>query len=322
MTVHSVSSDRFEGMDEVKGAWADFVCLNATPTGSGVPALNASVRRVEALTIGAFTGSAVRLERTRSMAQNCSNDVILCIDDRTRLRATWDGVREREFRPGDLHIWQADRSMSCETSSDFSALMLTLSRDHLARHRIDIDSLLRKGGHVADKPEVRLFSNYVRSFCGEAELLSQPSIEQCAAHILDLVHMVFGVSVDTINDGKGRGVRAARLKAIQTDIKSHLTDPELGVAWISKRHCISERYLRALFADERTSFTDFVLEQRLIRAHDRLCDPAWRHETIAFLAFESGFGDLTWFNRAFRKRFGMTPSDTRNAFSSGLLLRR
>jgi AraC-like DNA-binding protein len=44
-------------------------------------------------------------------------------------------------------------------------------------------------------------------------------------------------------------------------------------------------------------------------------DPRFRgryaHLNIAQIAHESGFGDVSYFNRMFRRRFGVTPSDVR-----------
>jgi AraC-like DNA-binding protein len=56
-----------------------------------------------------------------------------------------------------------------------------------------------------------------------------------------------------------------------------------------------------LFHDEETTFSEFVAGQRLARA--------WR--VLASIAFDCGFGNLSYFNRTFRKRFGCTPSEVR-----------
>jgi AraC-like DNA-binding protein len=80
---------------------------------------------------------------------------------------------------------------------------------------------------------------------------------------------------------------------------------------LARRHGISESYIRKLFDSEGTSFTQFVLGQRLARAHRTLVDPRAAHRTIADIAFASGFNDLSYFNRAFRRTRGATPSDVR-----------
>jgi AraC-like DNA-binding protein len=68
-----------------------------------------------------------------------------------------------------------------------------------------------------------------------------------------------------------------------------------------------------LFAYEDTSFTDFVLMRRLAKAHRLLVDPRWADRNIASIAFASGFADLSYFNRTFKRFYGATPSDIRSA---------
>jgi AraC-like DNA-binding protein len=60
------------------------------------------------------------------------------------------------------------------------------------------------------------------------------------------------------------------------------------------------------------------LERRLDKAAALLRDPRWRHRKIAEIAAEAGFTDLSYFNRAFRRHFGATPSDIRAAEQGGL----
>jgi AraC-like DNA-binding protein len=48
-----------------------------------------------------------------------------------------------------------------------------------------------------------------------------------------------------------------------------------------------------------------------VRAQCALADPRFVGHPISTIAFEAGFGDLSHFNRTFRRRFGMTPSEVR-----------
>ena len=66
-----------------------------------------------------------------------------------------------------------------------------------------------------------------------------------------------------------------------------------------------------MFEAEGTTFTQYVLAQRLARAHGLLADPRLRAEKITALALDCGFGDVSYFNRAFRRRYGVAPSDVR-----------
>jgi AraC-like DNA-binding protein len=40
-------------------------------------------------------------------------------------------------------------------------------------------------------------------------------------------------------------------------------------------------------------------------------NPLLAERSITAIAYESGFGDLSHFNRAFRRRYGETPSEVR-----------
>jgi AraC-like DNA-binding protein len=107
-------------------------------------------------------------------------------------------------------------------------------------------------------------------------------------------------------------VRAARLRAIKTDIGRHLCEPALSIGAIAMRHGISPRYVRKLFQEEQTTFSDSVLVRRLERSRQMLRSPTQAISTIASIAHACGFNDLSYFNRTFRRRYGLTPSDFRN----------
>ena len=60
-----------------------------------------------------------------------------------------------------------------------------------------------------------------------------------------------------------------------------------------------------------------VLEQRLVRAARLLRDPRHLARKVSDIAYLAGFNDMSYFHRAFRRRFGMTPSDMRNRTPRG-----
>jgi AraC-like DNA-binding protein len=66
-----------------------------------------------------------------------------------------------------------------------------------------------------------------------------------------------------------------------------------------------------LFERSDTTFSDFVLEQRLLLAQRLLRNPLHTGRKISEIALMAGFQNVSYFHRAFRRRFGMTPADTR-----------
>ena len=67
-----------------------------------------------------------------------------------------------------------------------------------------------------------------------------------------------------------------------------------------------------MFQAEGETFSGFVLARRLDRAMQRLTDGA-DPRPVGAIAFDVGFGDLSYFNRTFRRRFGLTPSQVRRS---------
>jgi AraC-like DNA-binding protein len=156
-----------------------------------------------------------------------------------------------------------------------------------------------------------LLANYVGALIDDP-LFSTPEMRRLiVAQLCDLVAITLGATHDAAAVAEGRGVRAARLRAIKSDIEAHLAQGGLSPSAVARRQKISDSYIRKLFEGEGTSFSEFVLVRRLVRAHRMLTHRRWADQSIAWIAFESGFGDLSYFNRAFKRFYGTTPSEAR-----------
>jgi len=131
--------------------------------------------------------------------------------------------------------------------------------------------------------------------------------------VYDLAAVALGASGDVARVAESHGVRAARLHAIKMDVLQALGDHDLTVTAIAKHHHVTPRYVQMLFESEGTTFTRFLLLQRLAVAHRMLCNPRFANRTVSTIASEAGFGDLSHFNRDFRRRYGGSPTDVRAA---------
>ena len=87
-------------------------------------------------------------------------------------------------------------------------------------------------------------------------------------------------------------------------------DPALTIAGLARRLAASEARTRRLINHRlgHGHFRTFLNTHRVATARTLLADPHRQGETIASLAFESGFASLASFNRAFRSVTGTTPT--------------
>jgi AraC-like DNA-binding protein len=158
---------------------------------------------------------------------------------------------------------------------------------------------------------LQLLTGYLEGALSSPVLSSPPLADAVVSHMTELIALSLDPVYAAIPPASVRGVRAARLAAIKADIVQHLTDGSLAVATLAARHGISARYLHKLFEDEQMTYSQFVLDRRLALAYHKLRHPRSAARTISSIANDAGFGDLSYFNRTFRRRYGITPSSAR-----------
>jgi AraC-like DNA-binding protein len=170
------------------------------------------------------------------------------------------------------------------------------------------------GRHVPRATEaLRLLISYLELLQKERGM-SNPEVAALAVmHVYDLMALALGATRDGAALAMDRGVKAARLKAIKSYIVENLGAHDLSVRSVAEHYALTPRYLHVLFEREGTTFSSFLLEQRLLLTHRMLKSPRYARSTIAAIAFAAGFGDLSHFNHCFRRRFGASPTEVRLA---------
>src|SRR5262249_11395751 len=152
----------------------------------------------------------------------------------------------------------------------------------------------------------------------DTSALATPQLRHAVAtHVYDLLALALGATHEAAEIANGRGLRASRLQAILAEIKARFTDPRFSPVHVAKLIGVSARYVQDLLHHTDMSFTERVMEPRLQKARAMLTGASHRHLKIIDIAYECGFGDLSYFNRAFRRRYGDTPSGVRMQTLSG-----
>jgi AraC-type DNA-binding domain-containing proteins len=246
--------------------------------------------------------------RSRVQCRDGKDDLVLSVITGGRvLRTTDDG--ELDLGPGEAYLGFNDQPSHHRLHDSPGFLDMAIPRAVLAPLVGDLDRASR--GKLPQTPELKLLTGYSRMVTRDVQELPPRLASLCSAHLLDLAVAALGPTRDVAEIVKAGGVRAARLAAIKADIGRNLTSPELSIGEVARRHGISPRYVHALFASEGSSFSAYLLEKRLELAHWRLSDRRFAIQSISAIAYDAGFGDLSYFNRTFRRRYGMTPSDVR-----------
>jgi AraC-like DNA-binding protein len=94
----------------------------------------------------------------------------------------------------------------------------------------------------------------------------------------------------------------------------HIGDAALSPRSAALSLGISVRYVHKLFAITGTTFSAHVLAKRLELVRRDLASVECRHQPIFGLAYRWGFNDISTFIRAFKKKYGCSPSEYRTKF--------
>jgi len=255
------------------------------------------------------SSSSVRQGNPRSLITN--DDLTFNWILTSRLSASKLG-RNVDLSPGDGVLMSNGDVGGMAFPEECRYVGLRLPKEVLAPLVPDIGVLIARRVPAAT-PALRMLQRYVD--IGQADLIAaDPALQTAFAnHVCDLVALALGATPDAAELARTRSLPAARLHAMKDDIRKHCHDAGFTVHVIAARYGVSARYVQRVFEEGGSTFTQYVTEQRILAAYKALRRLAASQVPISTIAFDCGFSDVSHFNRVFRRRFGCTPSDVRNA---------
>jgi AraC-like DNA-binding protein len=274
------------------------------PAGDGL-VIDAKLRNLPGLGLVSVTSNEFRFHKPAGLIDH--DDLLLLIVDTGHWTATQLG-RTVRLEPGDAVLCT---NAEVEAGTSFGRrVMVRVPRKAIAPAVLDLGTRFQRRRIPRETEGLRLLRQDLRAM--QDLDLATPALQRLTvAHIYDLVALTLGATRDAGVAAEDGGVRAARLRAIKDDVARNLAEGDISVTAIAARHRVSPRYLRKLFESEGVTFTEYVLDRRLELAHRLLCDPRCASEKIASVAFAAGFGDVSYFYRAFRRRYELLPTDVR-----------
>jgi AraC-like DNA-binding protein len=267
------------------------------------------ISQVGALSFGTAYGSSGSFLRTRSLISDGHDDLILLTAIRGDALAVQRG-RSIELRPSEMCLTSLDHIGESRLSEGGRYTALRMPRRDLMAMSKNIEDKIAKP--LQASPVLRDFISGYYTLCAEtAPALDLTSQHVMARQMMELVVLMAETGTNVPSRTSGNGYETARLQLIQAQVTENIDDCGLTIASVARRACMSPRQVQRMFEQTGSTFSEFVLEQRLLLAQRRLSSAGTRGEKINTIALEAGFGDLSYFHRSFRKRFGMTPSEWR-----------
>ena len=255
------------------------------------------------------SSSPAKISRTGAYLADGNDDAVLAINRRGSVIVS-SGGREQNLQENEAILLTGNEPTSFHRTSMGQSFTLRVPRAMLASTIVDTDDAVMRV-IPQQRGALRLLTEYTHLLFESGITLDSQLLNLSVTHIHDLLALTIGPATDFAETARTRGLRAARLKLAKSYIIEHSHRRDLTVGSVAAHLSVTPRYVQRMFEADGSTFSEFLVGQRLARAHRLLCEPNSLHTAISTIAYDAGFGDLSYFNRRFRRLYGLTPRDVR-----------
>jgi AraC-like DNA-binding protein len=169
-------------------------------------------------------------------------------------------------------------------------------------------------GVVFETPEAHLFADYMVALERNLPNLRDADGPKLAHAIQAMVAACFAPALDDETVARAQ-LDFTRMERVRWAVSRNLRSPALGPDWLCREAATSRSQLYRLLQGEG-GVAHYIQKRRLSESFSMLCDVSNRF-SIGKVAEILCFADGSSFSRAFRREFGMSPSDVRAASLGG-----
>lgn len=254
------------------------------------------------------SSSPMKISRGGQYLADGNDDVVLAINRMGSVVINSNG-REQSLGDGEAIVLSGGEAGSFHRTSFGRSFALRVPRTMFESTVVSLDDALMRP-IPSDRGALKLMEDYA-GWLLNAGNIDHQLLNISVRHIQDLLALTIGPTADFADTARTRGLRAARLKLAKSFIVAHSSRRDLSVSAVATSLSVTPRYVQRLFEADGTTFSEFLTGQRLARAHRLLCEPSSSPTAISTIAYDVGFGDLSYFNRCFRRQYGVTPREVR-----------
>lgn len=297
------------------GGWADHLAsafVQLEPRKLGEQPFRGAITRTDAgaIKVSLVKATRHRVLRLRSHIAHSTQDLCFINLQLEGMGRYTQRGHEQICGPGDLAVVDTTEPFEIANGYDFRLFCFAVPRSALP-------------SRLCERPVLRAASTETgRALCkilaGYAELcLSRSAPSENSAygtHIVDLVAQ----AAELGDGGSSERTSAPVLLSIMLDhLDRSSSDPDVSAASIARTFRCSERYVHKLFATTGRSVGEHLNDRRIVACARRLLEKQ-DARTIAEIAFEAGFRDISYFNRLFKRSHGVTPREFRRSAGQSL----
>ena len=274
------------------------------PGAAGLPPARGRLAGAQLGEAAAFqvAGGDQVLRRTAAASRRRPSDLLKVCIQRAGTATIAQGGREVRLTPGSMTIYDIDQPYLIALQGEWRCSVIAFPRSAVAASRLFVDRLICRPALVTDGPGAVLAPLVAAAVAHPGEPGAARALVGRAS-----VDLVVAALAEQHRPGAADAVR------LQVDayIRAHLAEPGLSHATVAAAHHMSGRTLHRLFSEPGPTVTELIRGYRLDRILAGLRSPATARDSISQVAARWGVHDMPHFSRAFRARYGMTPTQAR-----------
>ncbi|WP_375778525.1 helix-turn-helix domain-containing protein [Bradyrhizobium sp. ma5] len=293
-------------------AWREGICrgfcrLDVGPTDDVSIDCHNEFTLLHTVAIATPRGGSARFARTRALLSDGCDDLVLISATRGTVQVT-QGSAAIELKRGQMCLTEMNVVGTADLTQSGSFTTTRFPRRLLLQVAPMAETQLARalGRDLALSSMIERYSTLCTELAGDLDV---PGQQAAAHHLADLVGLVLGSSAEQKELAARDGVAKARLDLMKADVLKNLDNGKLTIEAIARANALSTRQAQRLFASEGTTFSEYVLEQRLLLARRLLLHAQSAGRKVSDIAYTVGFNDLSYFHRAFRRKFGAAPAE-------------
>lgn len=220
------------------------------------------------------------------------------------------GANQLTLEPGDYVICDSARPYVLDLEGDTSIISVPVSGQYLTQFTpFPEDVSFRKA--AKENPIRRVAFDYLDSLWrNNAADLSDFARSKLASTFLELA--VLSIADESAQNGTGQSQGARQLFDRSCHhIEGSVCNETLSPKSVAEEMGVSLRHLQGVFAQNGWTVSDFISHCRLVQAERLLSSPRYGGRSVGEIAFSLGFNSQAHFSRAFKAKYGRSPSESR-----------
>lgn len=310
-TQHAHPADRF-------AYWREAVCNSYVQLDCATDAPHRfqgriDLKRREYLSSSLVTGSNQTVSRGQNQVSRTGEESFLVSLQLEKTGFIEQNGRLARLEPGDFALYSSSSRYRLTLPDSFSQLVLQFPKADFLARLPSAEGLTAMTAPTKDgfgKIAREVLSRLV-SALDETPPQAQVSSQQA---IIDLLVAAFAVMAP--GGYQLHSHDQLTLLRARAFIGKHLADPKLNREAVAREVGLSVRRLNEIFQADRSSITRDIANARQNRIAADLSNPQFARHSVSEIAFAGGISNFQSFSRAFRRRFGKTPSEYRAGFLS------